>query len=210
MVFKYGYAIDEQVGNLTMTTGRIITPQKVPDTIVLSMVNSSRFLILGTKPEILEWLRTYSNVRLDVSLFDDPSFAPHVSIPDVVVDLLPSYDEAAQAPFLEYINPLHHPDPASEPARLEFRPVNNKIDDHIEPVFRVIVRRGSTFGDIVDNIQAKWDAVIHPSMWDNVKQIASLPSQYFSEDQYADDQPSTTSPSKEMTTTPLSSVVIDH
>lgn len=79
MVFKYGYVIGkyfkklnklnllknlfvkndcltknvflgEQVGNLAVTTGRIITPSHLPETITLSVTNSSSFLILGTKP----------------------------------------------------------------------------------------------------------------------------------------------------------------
>ncbi|CAG8499114.1 10956_t:CDS:2 [Acaulospora colombiana] len=206
MVLKYGYAIGEQVGNMTMTAGRLVTPARMPDVISLSVVNSSTFLVFGTKPEILEWLRTYSHVRLEVTLFDDRSEAPHVSIPDVVVDLLPALDSSGnprRRSLINYLIPTYHPDPSSEEVHLEFRPVNHKIDENIEPYFRIIVERGSTFGEIVDEISTKWDSVTYPSLWDNFKNIASFTP------------PSSSSPSSPTSPTQshhnsLSTVVVDQ
>ncbi len=76
MVLKYGYVIGkilytaarvkflemlrtkdivnwylgEQLNNAAVTGGKIITPTKTPEVINLSVVNSSRFSIFGTKP----------------------------------------------------------------------------------------------------------------------------------------------------------------
>ncbi|CAG8587459.1 210_t:CDS:2, partial [Dentiscutata heterogama] len=186
MVLKYGYAIGEQVGNMTMTSGKIVTPTKLPEVISLSVVNSSRFIILGTKPEILEWLCTYSNIKLEVTLFDDVTEAPHVHVPDVVIDLLPTFNEygyAKHKSLLDYIIPTHHPNPAEEPVRLEFRPANPKDDENIDPYFRIIVKRGSAFGEIFNEIKDKWDSIVYPNMWDNLKHLATVSRQYLEDDQ---------------------------
>ncbi|CAG8587439.1 8674_t:CDS:2 [Diversispora eburnea] len=164
-----GYLIAEQVVGNTATE-KVITPTKIPEVISLSVVNSSRFLIIGTKPEILEWLHTYSHIKLEVTLFNDENEAPHIHIPDVLIDLLPTFEKSGKS-LIDYINPIHHPNPENAIVQLEFRPVNHKIDENVEPYFRVIVKRGSTFGEIIDEISAKWDSIDYPSIWDNVKHI---------------------------------------
>ncbi|CAG8757350.1 4936_t:CDS:2, partial [Funneliformis caledonium] len=169
--------LGEQVNNTTATGGKIITPAKTPEVISLSVVNSSRFLILGTKPEILEWLREHSHIKLEVHLFDDDKIeASHIHIPDIVTDILPTLDltgNSQQRSFIDYINPLHHPDPSDEEVRLEFRPQNPKIDDNSEPYIRLVVKRSSSLGEIVDELQLKWDSMVYPSVWDNFKKITS-------------------------------------
>ncbi|CAG8585227.1 12814_t:CDS:2, partial [Cetraspora pellucida] len=175
----------EQVGNLTMTAGKIITPTKLPEVISLSVVNSSRFIILGTKPEILEWLCTYSHIKLEVTLFDDVTEAPHVRVPDVIIDLLPTFNEfgyAKHSSLLDYIIPTHHPNPSEEPVRLEFRPADSKTDENIDPYFRITVEKGSTFGEIFNEIKDKWDSVVYPNVWDDLKNLATLSRQYLGED----------------------------
>ncbi|RIA87604.1 hypothetical protein C1645_827541 [Glomus cerebriforme] len=173
MVLKYGYVIGEQIGSKTATEGKIITPINIPEVVNLSIVNSSIFLVLGTKPEILEWLRTHSHIRLEVHLFDNENEASHIHIPDIVIDLLPTLDSHQNKSLLDYVNPLHHPNPSEEEVRLEFRPQNPKNDDNIEPYFRHVVKRNSSFSEIIDDLQQKWDSVVYPSAWDNFKHIAS-------------------------------------
>ncbi|CAI2195111.1 7862_t:CDS:2, partial [Funneliformis geosporum] len=167
----------EQLNNTTATGGKIITPAKTPEVISLSVVNSSRFLILGTKPEILEWLREYSHIKLEVHLFDNDKIeASHIHIPDIVIDILPMLDltgNTQQRSLLDYVNPLHHPNPSEEEVRLEFRPLNPKIDDNIEPYIRHVVTRSSSLGEFVDELQRKWDSMVYPSVWDNFKKITS-------------------------------------
>ena len=124
--------------------------------------------------EILEWLRTNSHIRLEVHLFDDDkNEAPHIHIPDIVIDLLPTLDPgyAHNKSLLDYVNPLHHPNPSEEEVRLEFRPLNPKNDDSIEPYFRHFIKRNSSFGEIVDDLQQKWDSIVYPSVWDNFKHV---------------------------------------
>jgi len=127
--------------------------------------------------EILEWLRTHSHIKLEVHLFDDDkNNASNIHIPDVVIDILPSLDftgHTQHRSFLDYINPLHHPNPSEEEVRLEFRPLNQKYDDNIEPYFRHVMKRNSSLGEIVDELQRKWDSMVYPSIWDNVKNITS-------------------------------------
>uniref|UniRef100_A0A1D1YV26 Anaphase-promoting complex subunit 2 n=1 Tax=Anthurium amnicola TaxID=1678845 RepID=A0A1D1YV26_9ARAE len=173
MSLKYGYVIGEQIGNQAATEGKLITPLKVPEVISLSVVNSSRFMIFGTKPEILEWIRTHSHIKLEVHLFDNENEAPHIQIPDIMVDLLPSLESNQNKSLLDYVNPLHHPNPSEEGVRLEFRPQNSKNDDSIEPYFRLSVKRNSSFGEIIDDLQQKWDSIVYPSVWDNLKNITS-------------------------------------
>ncbi|KAF0407942.1 hypothetical protein F8M41_008699 [Gigaspora margarita] len=185
MVLKYGYAIGEQLGNMTMTAGKIVTPTNLPQVISLSVVNSSRFIILGTKPEILEWLCTYSNIKLEVTLFDDVTEAPHVHVPDVIIDLLPTFNEygyAKHTSLLDYIIPTHHPNPAEEAVRLEFRPANPKDDENIDPYFRITVKRGSAFGEIFNEIKDKWDSIVYPNIWDDLKNLATVSRQYLEDD----------------------------
>ena len=125
--------------------------------------------------EILEWLRTNSQIKLEVHLFDDDkNEAPHIHIPDVVIDLLPALDSShtQSKSFLDYVNPLHHPNPSEEEVRLEFRPQNPKNDDNVEPYLRHVVKRNSSFGEFVDDLQQKWDSIVYPSAWDNFKHIA--------------------------------------
>ncbi|CAG8469383.1 2450_t:CDS:2 [Ambispora leptoticha] len=182
MVFKYGYVVGEHIGSMAITSGMIMQPSHVPDVINLSVTNSSRFLLIGTKSEILEWLKYYSKIIIQTSLFDDPNEAPHIKIPDVVVDLLPCYSSEAhtihQKSFLETINPLAHPNPATEPVRLEFRAVNTKLDEEIsEPYFRLVVERGKTIGEIYNAIVNAWDQIVYPSMLDNLVKVATVPVQ---------------------------------
>ncbi|CAG8620321.1 4516_t:CDS:2 [Paraglomus brasilianum] len=185
MVLKFGYAVDEQLGSLSTTNARIVTPMKVPERITLSVVNSSRFVVMGTKPEILEWIRSYPRTVVDVILYEDQSIAPHIHVPDVVLDLiLPSSPEVqARYSWMDYINPLHHPDPTEIPIRLEFRPVQEKVDKTMEPLLRLVVKRESKFCDIVDNLQNRWDKISYPSTWDGVKKVAGLPSAVMHEEE---------------------------
>ena len=106
-------------------------------------------------------------------MFDNENEATHVNIPDVVIDLLPSIDSHQNRSFLDYVNPLHRPNPSEEEIRLEFRPQNSKNDDFIEPYFRYIVKRNSSFSEIIDELQRKWDSIVYPSVWDNFKHVTS-------------------------------------
>ncbi|CAG8472286.1 9209_t:CDS:2 [Ambispora gerdemannii] len=181
MVFKYGYVIGEHISSIAITSGMIMQPSHVPDVINLSVTNASRFILIGTKSEILEWLRDHSTVIIQTSLFDNPDEAPHIKIPDAVIDLLPCYgSEAHQKSFLETINPLAHPDPTTESVRLEFRAINPKLDDEIdEQYFRLVVERGKTIGEIYDETANAWDKVVYPSLLDNLVKIAVAPVQTF-------------------------------
>ncbi|CAJ0758213.1 2839_t:CDS:10 [Entrophospora sp. SA101] len=165
----------EQVGNLAVTTGRIITPSHLPETITLSVTNSSRFLILGTKPEILEWLKDNSSIKVDVVLYDDAKEAPHIHIPDLIIDLLPYIDtkghEQHNNNLFNFILPTHHPDLNSDPVRLEIRAAVNL--DETQPYFRIALQRNCTLGDILKEAKEKWDNTILPSLWDNVKKYCN-------------------------------------
>ncbi|CAG8571877.1 1790_t:CDS:2 [Racocetra fulgida] len=151
-----------------MTAGKIITPTKLPEVI-----------------KILEWLRTYSHIKLEVTLFDDVTEAPHVRVPDIVIDLLPTFNEfgyAKHSSLLDYIIPTYHPNPDEEPVRLEFRPANPKDDENSDPYFRITVKRGSKFSEIFDELKDKWDSVVYPNVWDNLKHLAALSRQYLEDD----------------------------
>nr|CAG8567018.1 12974_t:CDS:2 [Entrophospora candida] len=173
--------LGEQVGNLAVTTGRIITPTHLPETITLSVTNSSRFLILGTKPEILEWLKDNSSIKVDVVLYDDAKEAPHIHIPDLIIDLLPYIDtkghEQHNNNLFNFILPTHHPDLNSDPVRLEIRAAVNL--DETQPYFRIVLQRNCTLGDILKEAKEKWDNTILPSLWDNVKKVAMSPFDYY-------------------------------
>ncbi|CAG8534831.1 5528_t:CDS:2 [Racocetra persica] len=154
---------------MSMTAGKIITPTKLPEVIGLSVVNSSRFIILGTKPE-----------------------APHVRVPDIVIDLLPTFNEfgyAKHSSLLDYIIPTHHPNPDEEPVRLEFRPANPKTDENSDPYFRITVKRGSKFSEIFNELKDKWDSVVYPNVWDNLKHLAALSRQYLEDDHDHENSP---------------------
>lgn len=142
----------------------------------------------------MEWLHDHSSIQLETTLFDDPTDAPHIALPDVIIDLLPCYDQSArsqhsQQSIFESLNPLAHPDPTAEPVRLEFRALNSKLDNEITDMyFRLVGKRGSTLGDNYMNIASKWADVVYPSVWDKIKQVAGVPLKLYNEEVAQDQQ----------------------
>ncbi|KAG9306468.1 hypothetical protein G9A89_003578 [Geosiphon pyriformis] len=186
MVFKYGFAIGENVGSMSITSARIMTPLHVPNVISLSVTNSTRFLLIGTKPEILEWIYDHPTILIETSLFDNPNEAPHIPLPDIIIDLLPCYDSDAHAThqksFLQSLNPLSHPDPATEPVRLEFRAVNQTLDEEInEWYFRIVIQKGKNLAEVFQRVSEEWSKVQYPSLWDNIKKVAGVGVQAYNE-----------------------------
>ncbi|KAG9299394.1 hypothetical protein G9A89_014043 [Geosiphon pyriformis] len=180
MVLKWGFTIDEQINYKGVTTAKLITPPKVPDVITLSLIISDRFMLIGTKPEILEWLHSYPDIILKVRIFDDDNVPPSIHFQNIVIDLLA--DAHMHRHLADIVNPLHHPDAAFENVRLEFRISNPKTDDLLEPLFRLIVTSGSKLSEIVDSIEEEWNKLVYPSIWDEVKEVASLPYKVLRED----------------------------
>lgn len=105
-----------------------------------------------------------------------------------MVDLLPYIDitghEQHNNNLFNLFLPTHHPDLNSDPVRLEIRAAVNL--DETKPYFRIVLQRNCTLGDILKEAKEKWDNIILPSLWDNVKKVAMSPFDYVKEEEEED------------------------
>ncbi|KAG0047737.1 hypothetical protein BGZ83_007255 [Gryganskiella cystojenkinii] len=159
--FQYGYAMGGLPGDK-----RIITPPMLGEKISLSLGQTSTFVFIGTKAEILEWFRTVGPTKVvqAVVFHDRPS--PQI---DVVFDLFwyPNPDLT----WTQYYQSFYYSDPTLEKFRLELRPEQPKIDAELEPLYRMYAKSGVCLGDVADALDKKWSQPPTKTYLDMVKEV---------------------------------------
>ncbi|KAI8352007.1 hypothetical protein B0O80DRAFT_106992 [Mortierella sp. GBAus27b] len=159
--FNYGYAMGDLPGDK-----RIVTPPMLGDKISLSLGQTSTFVFLGTKAEILEWFRTVGATKTiqTVVFYDRPG--PSL---DIVFDLfaVPNPDLT----WTQYYQSFYRSDPTLERYRLEIRPEQPKIDAELEPLCRNYAKSGVCLGDMATELETKWSHPSTKSYWDMAKEL---------------------------------------
>ncbi|KAF9408891.1 hypothetical protein BGZ94_002157, partial [Podila epigama] len=146
---------------------RIITPPMLGDKISLSLGHTSTFVFIGTKAEILEWLRTVGPSKtVQTVLFHD---RPHQQSLDIVFDLMPYPNP--DLTWMQYYQSFYKSDPTLEKYRLELRPEQPKIDSEKEPLYRMYAKSGICLGDMADLLEKKWSQPPTKSYLDMVKEV---------------------------------------
>ncbi|CAM0135927.1 hypothetical protein VKS41_001632 [Umbelopsis sp. WA50703] len=152
MSLVYGYEIDSDTAG---GVGRIIVPPLLKDKITVSTSsNSNKWIFIGTRVEILHWIRSHSNVAVENTIFsggDQPSFHTHN---EVVVDLL-NYNDPEQS-YFQYVRSYMKTDYNVDKVKVEIRPKVDSKDQNIMTTCRIIVNSGVTFGSIVDELEERW------------------------------------------------------
>lgn len=134
--------------------------------ISLSLGQTSTFVFIGTKAEILEWFRTVGPTKIvqAVIFHDRPG-----SELDIVFDLLPYPNP--DLTWMQYYQSFYQSDPTLEKYRLELRPEQPKIDAEIEPLYRMYAKSGVCLGDIADALDKKWSQMPTKSYLDMAKEM---------------------------------------
>ncbi|KAK9701386.1 hypothetical protein K7432_011737 [Basidiobolus ranarum] len=200
-MLQYGYLIGENSAET-----RLVTPPHLKGKIGLSLGQSNRFCFVGTREAILEWMRNFSDIIVEVNLG-----YKHELQHDLVFDTFWQYNEDATwtDSFWSY---LGWPDKNTEKVRVEIRARNRKIDDDLDPYHRVVTPNRVTLGAMADTLEKQW-ANTGPSYMDIAKHILNdepIPAPYVDNLPLADivveDQPkptgTTTSPAPEPLPTP--------
>ncbi|KAF9362259.1 hypothetical protein BGX34_006524 [Mortierella sp. NVP85] len=164
--FKYGYALSDVPGDK-----RIVTPPMLGNKISLSLGHTSTFVFLGTKAEILEWLKTEGSSRtVHVVLFyDRPADDPLSPKVDLVFDLLPYPNP--DLTWTQWYQSFYRFDPALETYRLEIRPEQPKYDVEVEPLYRMYAKNGVNLGEMAKALEKKWSHPPAKSYFDMVKEV---------------------------------------
>jgi hypothetical protein len=118
--------------------------------------NSNKWVFIGTRVEILHWIRQHSNLVLENTIFsngDHPSFHTHN---EVVIDLL-NFNDPDQS-FFQYVRSYVKTDNNQDKVKVEIRPQVDSKDHNIMTMCRIIVNSGATLGSIVDQLEEKWMA----------------------------------------------------
>ncbi|KAK3810048.1 MAG: hypothetical protein J3Q66DRAFT_317097 [Benniella sp.] len=159
--FNYGYAMGDLPGDR-----RIVTPPMLGDKISLTLGQTSTFVFLGTKAEILEWFRTVgpSKTVQAILFYDRPGPAL-----DLVFDLfvVPNPDLT----WAQYYQSFYRSDPTLERYRLEIRPEQPKIDAELEPLYRTYAKSGVCLGDMATELDTKWSQPAAKSYWEMAKEM---------------------------------------
>ncbi|KAF9963426.1 hypothetical protein BGZ65_003491 [Modicella reniformis] len=159
--FNYGYAMGDLPGEK-----RLVTPPMLGDKISLSLGQTSTFVFLGTKAEILEWFRTVGQSKIvQAVLFYDRPGPPL----DIIFDLfaVPNPDLT----WTQYYQSFYRSDPTLERYRLEIRPEQPKIDAELEPLYRMYVKSGVCLGDMANQLEKKWSQPPAKSYLDMAKEV---------------------------------------
>ncbi|KAL1922526.1 uncharacterized protein VTP21DRAFT_10065 [Calcarisporiella thermophila] len=148
----YGYEIDSAPGQ----PGRIVTPPMLSSKISLgSSQNTNKFSFVGTRPEILEWMRHHGNIVLENAVFTGQSRPSSFHIHnEIVIDLLSYADPEAR--WIDTVWAYFAPDKRTEKVRVELRARVEKVDESITTLRRVIVNSGIAIGDLVDDLERQW------------------------------------------------------
>jgi hypothetical protein len=118
--------------------------------------NSNKWVFIGTRVEILHWIRQHSSLVLENTIFsngDRPSFHTHN---EVVIDLL-NFNDPEQS-FFQYVRSYVKTDNNHDRVKVEFRPKVDSKDQNIMTMCRIIVNSGVSLGSIVDQLEEKWNA----------------------------------------------------
>lgn len=136
------------------------------DKISLSLGQTSTFVFLGTKAEILEWFRTVGPTKIvQAVLFYDRPGPPL----EILFDLfaVPNPDLS----WAQYYQSFYRSDPTLERYRLEIRPEQPKIDAELEPLCRTYAKSGVCLGDMATELDSKWSHPSTKSYWDMAKEM---------------------------------------
>ncbi|KAI8580079.1 hypothetical protein K450DRAFT_239283 [Umbelopsis ramanniana AG] len=154
MSLVYGYEIE---GDTAGGNGRIVVPPLLKDKITVSTSsNTNKWVFIGSRAEILHWIRQHSNLILENAIFsggDRPSFHTHN---EVVIDLL-NYSDPEQS-FFQYVRSYVKTDNNIDKVKVEIRPKVESKDQNIMTACRIIVNSGVSLASIVDNLEEKWNA----------------------------------------------------
>ena len=127
---------------------------------------TSTFVFIGTKAEILEWFRTIGPTKVVQAVIFHDRPGPQI---DVVFDLFPYPNP--DLTWAQYYQSFYHTDPTLEKFRLELRPEQPKIDEELEPLYRMYAKSGVRLGDIADALDNKWSQLPTKSYLDMVKEV---------------------------------------
>ncbi|KAG2190270.1 hypothetical protein INT46_005599 [Mucor plumbeus] len=150
MPITFGYEIDID-GN----GARVVSPPLLSQKITVSSTeNTNRWVFYGTRPEILEWIKSHSDIQLENSLFSTGrpiSFNTHT---EIVIDLM-SYNDPQQS-MLDYMKSFVTTDFEHEKVKVEIRPRVESKDQMISTLSRVIVASGVHLGDVLAELNQEW------------------------------------------------------
>jgi hypothetical protein len=144
-------------GDTAGGNGRIVVPPLLKDKITVSTSsNTNKWVFIGSRAEILHWLRQHSSLIVENAIFsggDRPSFHTHN---EVVIDLL-NYSDPEQS-FFQYVRSYVKTDNNIDKVKVEIRPKVESKDQNIMTACRIIVNSGVSLGSIVDKLEEKWNA----------------------------------------------------
>lgn len=139
--------------------------------ISLSLGHTSTFVFLGTKAEILEWLRTAGSTRTvhAVLFYDRPENDPLNPKVDLVFDLMPYPNP--ELTWTQWYQSFYRSDPNLETYRLEIRPEQPKLDAELEPLYRTYAKNGINLGEMAKALDKKWSQPPTKNYLDLVKEV---------------------------------------
>lgn len=163
----YGYEIDDGPG--ATATRRLVKPPMLSNQIAVSTTsNSSRFIFVGTRAEILEWFRQHPTIILENSTWGSngentpTSFHTHT---ELVIDLLEYQDpETTTFQWIKSYFTSQEERRKVEKVRVEIRPRVEKIDYDVFTICRVIVSNGVSLGEIVEDLERQWEKYDSPTV----------------------------------------------
>lgn len=159
MPLRYGY---EMEGQTPGHPARLVIPPLLNKTITLNPTTATnKWIFIGTRLEIIEWMRSNAQLVLENSQWSD-STRPSLfhTQQEIVIDLL-QYADPEQSTY-DYVKTYFVADHTTERVRVEFRPKIEKHDYNTFTLCRVIVNSGITIGDIVDELESRWSK---PAPW---------------------------------------------
>ncbi|ORX59020.1 hypothetical protein DM01DRAFT_1333610 [Hesseltinella vesiculosa] len=149
MPFSYGYEMDTGTG-----VGHLVVPPLLSTKLTIaSGNNTSKWVFVGTRKEILDWMREHSQVELENGLFKPTSFHTHT---ELVIDL--QYYIDSEQSYMNYAKSFFVSDYDVERVRVEIRPRIESKDRITECLCRTVIKSGTKLGDIVDDLEAEWNA----------------------------------------------------
>ncbi|KAI8068277.1 hypothetical protein BC940DRAFT_299597 [Gongronella butleri] len=147
MTLTYGYEMETGSG-----VGHLVVPPLLSQKLTIaSGNNTSKWVFLGTRNEIIDWIKAHGEIVLENGLFKPTSFHTHT---ELVIDL--QYFPDAEQSYYNYAKSFFVSDYNVERVRVEIRPRIESKDKMIECLCRTVIRSGTRFAEIAEDLLAEW------------------------------------------------------
>ncbi|RUS16674.1 hypothetical protein BC938DRAFT_476503, partial [Jimgerdemannia flammicorona] len=133
---------------------RVVSPPLLSKKITVSAAsNTAKWIFVGTRPEIISWMREHPHIVIENTIFADRPTSYHTHT-ELVVDLL-AFQDPEQTTY-DYVKSYFVTDSKHEKVKVEIRPKVDKVDYNVFTLCRIILSTGICFGEIVDDLERQW------------------------------------------------------